>query len=41
MNKSGSSKPLIGAGWLRALLYIIALFLLVIICPELFYSWAV
>jgi membrane protease YdiL (CAAX protease family) len=36
MNKSGSSKPLIGSGWLRALLYIIALFLLVIIFLSFF-----
>jgi membrane protease YdiL (CAAX protease family) len=36
MNKSGSSKPLIGSGWLRALLYIIALFLLVIIILSFF-----
>jgi hypothetical protein len=35
MNKSGSSKPLIGSGWLRVLLYIIALFLLVIISLSL------
>lgn len=36
MNKSGSSKPLIGSGWLRALLYIISLFLLVIIFLSFF-----
>jgi membrane protease YdiL (CAAX protease family) len=36
MNKSGSSKPLIRSGWLRALLYIIALFILVIIFLSFF-----
>lgn len=36
MDKSGSSKPLIGSGWLRVLLYIIALFLLVIIFLSFF-----
>jgi membrane protease YdiL (CAAX protease family) len=36
MDKSGYSKPLIGSGWLRALLYIIALFLLVIIFLSFF-----
>jgi membrane protease YdiL (CAAX protease family) len=31
MNKSGNSKPLIGSGWLRALLFIIAFFLLLLL----------
>lgn len=36
MNKSGSSKPLIESGWLRALLYIISLFLLITIFLSFF-----
>ena len=39
MNKSGSSDPLIRAGWLRALLYVIAFALLAIFALILYVIW--
>ncbi|HTB24843.1 MAG TPA: CPBP family intramembrane glutamic endopeptidase [Puia sp.] len=36
MNKSGSSKPLIKSGWLRALLYLVTLFLLITVFLSFF-----